>query len=69
MLEITVGDGAVWVFGGDQAVLDFLWEWVTPDVALAGSIEEDPTHTSLCRVGGSNEQGVFGDDFGEVGGP
>jgi hypothetical protein len=67
VLQVTVCDGAVRVGRADDLGLDVLREGKPPDVGVAISIEVDPTHPRLGRIGGSQERRFLGHDLGEVG--
>ena len=47
--------------------MDFQRKGVAPDVRV-GAIEEDATHARFGRIGCAEEERIFGDNFGQVGG-
>lgn len=69
MFEVTVGDRAGEIFGGDQSGLDVRWEGGSPVISLAGRAEEQAAHPGLGRIGGSDQKRVLRHEFGKVGGP
>lgn len=67
LLQITVGDVARGVVGADQSSLDVRREGVSPVVTLAGVVEVHATHASAGGISGTQESGLLGHQFGQVG--
>jgi hypothetical protein len=66
LFQVTVGDGAGEVVSGDQLGGHFGGEGVAPDIGPILGVEVDSSHAHLGGVGGSQERGFLGDNFGEV---
>jgi hypothetical protein len=69
LLQVTVCDVASGILGADQVSLHVGWEGVSPAVgALPVMVEVHSTHASSGRIGGSQQGGLLGHQFGQASG-
>ena len=65
-LEVTVGNGARHVQGGDDVSLDVRGKRLAPNITAAIRQEPHSAHAPARGVAGTDERGSVGDEFSEA---